>query len=54
LKEYIAAKRRNGCWGDDPEIQACCEIYNRPAWLWQYDEDEGAKNITRIERVDGG
>ena len=31
---YVQAKRLNACWGDDPEIQALCELYNRPAEIW--------------------
>jgi OTU domain-containing protein 5 len=53
--EYIATKRLPHEFGDDPEIQACCEIYNRPAHLWQYDEDGGARlSPSSIQRVDGG
>lgn len=26
---YLFAKRQLGCWGDDPEIQAICELYDR-------------------------
>lgn len=42
---YVAAKRQNGCWGDDPEIQAMCEMYGRPAYIWAYDAVCGAKNL---------
>jgi OTU domain-containing protein 5 len=31
---YLRAKRLNACWGDDPEIQAICELYGRPAEIW--------------------
>ncbi len=30
FKEYIRLKRMDGVWGDDPEIQAICELYDRP------------------------
>lgn len=42
---YIAAKRKNGCWGDDPEIQAICEMYRRPAHIWAYDPSVGARKL---------
>lgn len=34
---YIAAKRKDGEWGDEPEVQALCELYDRPAQVWSYD-----------------
>lgn len=34
---YLDVKRRNAVWGDDPEVQALCEIYDRPAEIWAYD-----------------
>lgn len=34
---YIAEKRQNGAWGDEPEIQALCELYDRPCEVWAYD-----------------
>lgn len=43
--QYLAAKRRLGCWGDDPEIQALCEIYDRPAEIWAYDPVLGARKL---------
>ena len=42
---YVATKRRNGEWGDDPEIQAICEIYSRPASIYVYDVEKGAKQL---------
>jgi OTU domain-containing protein 5 len=27
---YVEKKKKDGIWGDDPEIQAMCEIYSRP------------------------
>lgn len=35
--DYLDFKRRNAVWGDDPEVQALCEIYDRPAEIWAYD-----------------
>lgn len=35
---YLNEKRRNAVWGDDPEVQALCEIYDRPAEIWAYDQ----------------
>lgn len=34
---YLSVKRRDAVWGDDPEVQALCEIYDRPAEIWAYD-----------------
>lgn len=34
---YLDVKRQNAVWGDDPEVQALCEIYDRPAEIWAYD-----------------
>lgn len=34
---YLGIKRRNAVWGDDPEVQALSEIYDRPAEIWAYD-----------------
>lgn len=42
---YVQAKRMNACWGDDPEIEAICEMYNRPAEIWAYDAKSGAKKL---------
>eukprot|EP00742_Colponemidia_sp_Colp-10_P004703 GILJ01005016.1.p1 GENE.GILJ01005016.1~~GILJ01005016.1.p1 ORF type:complete len:538 (-),score=65.74 GILJ01005016.1:200-1813(-) len=33
---YILRKRQDGCWGDDVEIQAISEIYNRPVEIYAY------------------
>ncbi len=42
---YVTAKRRLACWGDDPEIQAMCEMYDRPAEIWSYDPQIGARKL---------
>mmetsp|Transcript_8068 Transcript_8068/g.10706 ORF Transcript_8068/g.10706 Transcript_8068/m.10706 type:complete len:624 (+) Transcript_8068:104-1975(+) len=42
---YIEIKRRNGIWGDDPEVQAMCELYDRPAEIWAYDPNNGARKL---------
>ena len=42
---YIKAKRNTSCWGDDPEIQSMCELYNRPADIWAYDHQHGARKL---------
>jgi len=34
--DYIKMKRINGVWGDDLEIQAMSEIYNRPVEIYSY------------------
>ena len=33
---YIYRKRKEGIWGDDLEIQAMSEIYNRPIEIYAY------------------
>jgi len=42
---YIAAKRRDGVWGDDPEIQAICELYSAPCEIWAFDNNSGARKL---------
>jgi OTU domain-containing protein 5 len=42
---YLRAKRRDACWGDDPEIQAISEIYHRPVEIWAYDPHLGARKL---------
>lgn len=34
---YLRIKRHNAVWGDDLEVEALCEIYDRPAEIWAYD-----------------
>jgi len=34
--EYLNLKRKDGCWGDDVEIQAMSEIYNCPIEIYAY------------------
>jgi OTU domain-containing protein 5 len=48
---YLHAKRTNGCWGDDPEIQAMCEIYDRSAQIWAYDNATGARCLRTFHEV---
>ena len=43
FRRYVAAKRRDGAWGDEPEVQALCELYDRPAEIWSYDAAANAK-----------
>jgi OTU domain-containing protein 5 len=42
---YLEQKRQLGVWGDDPEIQALCELYDRPCELWGYCPVAGAKKL---------
>ncbi|KAJ0411189.1 hypothetical protein ATCC90586_008905 [Pythium insidiosum] len=42
---YLAHKRRDGVWGDDPEIQAMCELYDRPAEVYAYDPTHGFRKL---------
>jgi hypothetical protein len=36
FEDYISMKRINGVWGDDIEIQAMSEIYNRPVQIYSH------------------
>lgn len=53
FKFYLDAKRQQGCWGDDPEIQAICELYNRPAEIWAYDHALGARRLRTFHEPAG-
>ena len=46
--EYIAWKRQLGVWGDDPEIQAMSELYNRPILVYAFHPVEGAVVLNRM------
>jgi len=46
--EYLADKRKDGEWGDDPEIQAMCELYDRRATIFVYDPSSGARVLRRF------
>lgn len=46
---YLDVKRQNAVWGDDPEVQALCEIYDRPAEIWAYDP-QVMKNINKDKK----
>jgi OTU domain-containing protein 5 len=50
LLRYLSFKRLDGCWGDDPEIQAICELYDRPAEIWAYDSNLGAKKLRTFHK----
>ena len=39
FEEYVARKKQNGKWGDDLEIQALSEIYNRPVEIYAYSNE---------------
>ncbi|KAL7692700.1 putative OTU domain-containing protein 5/Otubain-like deubiquitinase 1 [Plasmopara halstedii] len=42
---YLRYKRRDGVWGDDPELQALCELYDRPAEVFAYDPQNGFRKL---------
>lgn len=42
---YLRHKRRDGVWGDDPELQALCELYDRPAEVFAYDPQQGFSKL---------
>jgi OTU domain-containing protein 5 len=37
--EYVEKKRQDSCWGDDVEIQALSEMYNRAIEIYAYSSD---------------
>ena len=37
MDDYLDGKRLNGAWGDDLEIQAMSEMYERPVEIYAYD-----------------
>jgi OTU domain-containing protein 5 len=39
VEAYVTRKRLNGVWGDDIEIQAISEIYDRPIEIYAYSKD---------------
>ena len=49
--EYLSNMRQDGEWGDEPEIQAMCEMYDRPADVYVYDEEEGCRVVRRMHNV---
>ena len=51
---YLSAMRLPGTWGDDPEIQALCELYNRPCEIWAYDAALGARRLRVFNSADAG
>uniref|UniRef100_M4B3T6 ubiquitinyl hydrolase 1 n=1 Tax=Hyaloperonospora arabidopsidis (strain Emoy2) TaxID=559515 RepID=M4B3T6_HYAAE len=42
---YLHHKRCDGVWGDDPELQALCELYDRPAEVFAYDPLLGFRKL---------
>uniref|UniRef100_A0A7S2RLR0 ubiquitinyl hydrolase 1 n=1 Tax=Mucochytrium quahogii TaxID=96639 RepID=A0A7S2RLR0_9STRA len=52
--DYISKKRQHGVWGDDIEIQAMCEIYDRAAEVWAFDSRDGAKQLRTFHETDHG
>ncbi|KAH9105246.1 hypothetical protein LEN26_014838 [Aphanomyces euteiches] len=42
---YVNHKRHDAVWGDDPELQAICELYDRSAEVFAYDAQVGAKRL---------
>ena len=42
---YLRHKRCDGVWGDDPELQALCELYDRPAEVFAYDPMCGFRKL---------
>jgi hypothetical protein len=49
---YLNWKRQDAVWGDDPEVQAFCEIYDCAAEIWAFDAREGAKMLRTFHETD--
>lgn len=45
---YIARKRQDGCHGNNAEVQACAEVFNRPIHIYTPDSSE-ALNIFQAD-----
>lgn len=39
FEEYLARKSTDGVWGDDIELEAMSEIYNRPIEIYAYSSE---------------
>eukprot|EP00330_Aristerostoma_sp_ATCC50986_P011944 CAMPEP_0114591886 /NCGR_PEP_ID=MMETSP0125-20121206/13839_1 /TAXON_ID=485358 ORGANISM="Aristerostoma sp., Strain ATCC 50986" /NCGR_SAMPLE_ID=MMETSP0125 /ASSEMBLY_ACC=CAM_ASM_000245 /LENGTH=121 /DNA_ID=CAMNT_0001790231 /DNA_START=773 /DNA_END=1138 /DNA_ORIENTATION=+ len=39
FNDYLERKRKDGCWGDDLEIQAISEIYGTPVEIYAYSNE---------------
>ena len=52
--QYIARLQQNGTWGDDPELQALSELYDRPIEVWMFDPHSGAKVLKRLHEAREG
>uniref|UniRef100_K3WER0 ubiquitinyl hydrolase 1 n=1 Tax=Globisporangium ultimum (strain ATCC 200006 / CBS 805.95 / DAOM BR144) TaxID=431595 RepID=K3WER0_GLOUD len=50
---YLNYKRRQGVWGDDPELQAMCELYDRPAEVYAYDPVHGFRKLRTFHESSG-
>ncbi|GAB9474936.1 hypothetical protein Gpo141_00012048 [Globisporangium polare] len=50
---YLNYKRRPGVWGDDPELQAMCELYDRPAEVYAYDAADGFRKLRTFHESSG-
>lgn len=50
---YLNYKRRHGVWGDDPELQAMCELYDRPAEVYAYDPAHGFRKLRTFHENSG-
>ena len=56
FEDYIEMKKIDGVWGDDIEIQAMSEIYNRPIEIFSYSKfpiktfHENSSHFIRYER----
>jgi OTU domain-containing protein 5 len=49
FERYVGALAHPGVWGDEPELQALCELYDRPAEVWAYCPARGARTVNDDE-----
>jgi OTU domain-containing protein 5 len=51
FEQYVQCKRQDKVWGDDIEIQALSEIYNRPIEIYAY-STEPMRTFHELDKED--
>ncbi|OQR91922.1 hypothetical protein ACHHYP_04203 [Achlya hypogyna] len=51
---YVAHKRQDAVWGDDPELQALSELYDRPLQVFVSDASTGAACLRTFHEASAG
>jgi hypothetical protein len=54
FERYIHDIKQSGVWGDDIEIQAACEIYNRSAEIFAFDQAQGIQKLRDFHQQQDG